>query len=144
MQAYTQHAHKDASSVLTEVFIWTRNTCTDTKRTEPSCWGCGLTPFKSIKTKFYYSHVALRQSMPPTPAHTPPHLTTKLYPTSLVDPLKWPPERAPTDKLMERWKEGGRAKGTLIKDQSKEEGKRENVMCVCELGMERVGGWGGG
>lgn len=96
--------------------------------------------------------MALKQSMhtlftttPPTHTHT--HLTAKPYPTSLVDPLKVPPERAPTDKLMERWKEGGRAKGTLIKDQSKEERKKENV-CVCVwwrgLGMEKKGSKGEG
>lgn len=54
-------------------------------------------------------------------------LNHKNQPSFLVDLLKLHPERAPTDKLIERWKEGGQ-KVCLLKINQKK--KRENV-CVC-------------
>ena len=84
-------------------------------------------------------------TLPHTYTHTHTHLTAKASPTSPVDPLKLPgsPQRETTDKLMERWRKGGRAderRGLLIKDQSKEERQGENVfVCVCVCVC--VGGW---
>lgn len=52
-------------------------------------------------------------------AHTPNH---KALPHLPCRPIKAVPrDGAPTDKLMERWREGGRGEGMLIKDQSEEE-----------------------
>lgn len=63
------------------------------------------------------------------------HLVTNMHtlnhknrPSVPVDPLKLHPERAPTDGLMERMKEGGRAEGMLIKDQSEKD--EEERVCV--------------
>lgn len=58
----------------------------------------------------------------------------KNRPSVLVDPLKLHPERAPTNRLMERLKEGGQ-RGCLLKINQKK--KRETVyVCVFLLQTE--------